>query len=67
MDLWVAGCGFSSRVGAGLGGNCDCRCGILYCPMLGRGGVVFAEHKLYGEVNSFKNTTINIWLNDCVY
>jgi len=23
--------------------------------------------KLYGEVNSVKNTTINIWLNDGVY
>jgi len=22
---------------------------------------------LYGEVNSVKNTTINIWLNDSVY
>jgi len=25
-------------IGVGLGGNCDCRCGILYAPML---GVVF--------------------------
>jgi len=24
-------------VGVVLGGNCDCRCGILYAPMLGRG------------------------------
>jgi hypothetical protein len=24
--------------GVGLGGNCDCRCGILYAPMLGGGG-----------------------------
>jgi len=23
--------------------------------------------KLYGEVNSVKNTTMNIWLNDGVY
>ena len=23
--------------------------------------------KLYGEVNSVKNTTVNIWLNDGVY
>jgi len=23
------------EVGVGLGGNCDCRCGILYAPMLG--------------------------------
>jgi len=23
--------------------------------------------KVYGEVNSVKNTTINIWLNDGVY
>ena len=23
--------------------------------------------KLYGEVNSVKNTTINVWLNDGVY
>ena len=31
MDLsgWVA---------VGLGANCDCRCGILYAPMLGGGG-----------------------------
>ena len=27
-------------VGVGLGGDCDCRCGILYVPMLG--GVIFA-------------------------
>ena len=25
-------------VGVGLGGNCDCRCGILYASMLGEGG-----------------------------
>jgi len=25
-------------VGVGLGGNCDCRCDILYAPMLGGGG-----------------------------
>jgi len=24
-------------VGVGLGGNCDCRCGILYAAMLGGG------------------------------
>ena len=28
-------------VGVGFGGNCDCRCGILYAPMLG-GGFCFA-------------------------
>ena len=45
LVLWdaycVSGCG-SFRlgyVGVGFGGNCDCRCGILYVPML---GVVFA-------------------------
>jgi len=27
----------SGWVGVGLGGNCDCRCGILYVPMLGVG------------------------------
>jgi len=27
----------SGWVGVGLGGNCDCRCGILYAPMLGGG------------------------------
>jgi len=27
--------------GVGLGGNCDCRCGILCVPMWG-GGVIFA-------------------------
>ena len=32
----------SGWVGVGLGGNCDCRCGILYAPMLAGGGVVFA-------------------------
>jgi len=25
------------------------------------------KHKLYGKVNSVKNTTINIWLNDGIY
>ena len=25
----------SDWIGVGLGGNCDCRCGILYAPMLG--------------------------------
>jgi len=25
----------SGWVGVGLGGNCDCRCGTLYAPMLG--------------------------------
>ena len=25
------------------------------------------NNKLYGEVSSVKNTTINIWLNDGVY
>ena len=29
----------SGWVGIGLGGNCDCRCGILYVPVLGRGGL----------------------------
>jgi len=29
----------SGWVGLGLGGNCDCRCGIFYARMLG-GGVV---------------------------
>jgi len=29
----------SGWVGVGLGGKCDCRCGILYAPMLGREGV----------------------------
>ena len=24
-------------LGVGFGGNCDCRCGILYAPLLGRG------------------------------
>ena len=28
-------------VGVGLGGNCECRCGILYAPMW-RVGVVYA-------------------------
>jgi len=28
-------------VGVGLGGNCDCGCGILYAPMLGGGWVVY--------------------------
>ena len=25
----------SGWVGVGLGGNCDCRCGILYVPVFG--------------------------------
>ena len=33
----------SGWVGVGLGGNCDCRCGILYASILrGGGGVFFA-------------------------
>jgi len=32
----------SGWVGVGLEGNCDCRRGILYVPMLGAGGVGFA-------------------------
>jgi len=28
----------SGLVCVGLGGNCDCRCGKLYAPMLGQGG-----------------------------
>jgi len=27
----------SGWVGVGFGGNCDCRCGILYAPMMGGG------------------------------
>ena len=48
LVLWdvycVNGCG-SSRlgyVGVGFEGNCDCRYGILYAPMLG-GGVFLTE------------------------
>ena len=33
--------GLTGWVGVGLGGNCDCRCGILYALMLVEGGVVF--------------------------
>ena len=29
----------SGWIGERLGGNCDCRCGILYAPMLGGRGV----------------------------
>jgi len=29
----------SGWVGVGLGGNCDCRCGILHASMLGGGGL----------------------------
>jgi len=29
----------SGWVGVGLEGNCDCRCGILYAPILGVGGL----------------------------
>ena len=29
----------SGLAGVWSGGNCDCRCGILYAPMLGGGGV----------------------------
>ena len=28
----------SGWVGVGLGGNCDCRCGMLFAPMFGGGG-----------------------------
>ena len=33
---------FSGWVGVGFGGNFDCRCGILYAPMLGGRGGGFA-------------------------
>jgi len=29
--------------------------------------LILISYTLYGEVNSVKNTTINIWLNDGVY
>ena len=32
----------SCWVGLGLGGNCDCSFTILYAPILGGGGMVFA-------------------------
>jgi len=35
MNLLVVGCGSFGWVDVGLGGNCDCRCGILYAHMLG--------------------------------
>ena len=31
----------SSRICVGLGGNCDCRCGILYAPMFVWEGVIY--------------------------
>ena len=31
----------SSWVGVGLGGNCDCRCGIFCAPMFGGGGILY--------------------------
>ena len=35
---WVVYAGLVSlHHSVGLGGNCDCRCGILYAPMLGGG------------------------------
>ena len=37
MDLDVD---LTCWIGVGLGGNCDCRCGILYASML---GVVVAQ------------------------
>ena len=36
-----SGCGSFWLVRCRLGGNCDCRCGILYAPMLEVGGLVF--------------------------
>jgi len=37
MGLWVAGVDPAGQLGVGLGGNCDCRCGVLYAPTLGGG------------------------------
>ena len=37
----------SGWVGVGLGGNCDCRCGILYAPMLGRGWFLWDQLVLH--------------------
>ena len=28
------------ELGVDLGGNCDCRCGFLYVPVLGRGWIL---------------------------
>jgi len=40
MNLYVAGVNLSGWVGVGLGGNCNCMCGVLM--LLCWGGVVFA-------------------------
>jgi hypothetical protein len=37
-------------VGVGFGGNCDCRCGILYAPMLGSGLVILASSPYSSEL-----------------
>ena len=37
-------------VGVGFGGNCDCRCGILYAPMLGGGLVILASSPYSSEL-----------------
>ena len=45
-------------------------CRVLYQINLRNSAEVCHPHwvfKLYGEVNSVKNTTINIWLNGGVY
>ena len=34
-------------VGVGFGGNCDCRYGILYAPMLGGGFSGFGKGKFH--------------------
>ena len=38
--------------------------GRVYCSEVCHPRCVF---KLYGEINSVKNTNINVWLNDGVY
>ena len=35
----------SGWIGVGLGGNCDCRCGILYAPTLVGWGGGFCNQK----------------------
>jgi len=44
-----------------------CVCFNLYCVFGSEVCHPRCVFKLYGEVNSVKNTTMNIWLNDGVY
>jgi len=52
----------SGWVDVGLGGNCDCRCGILYASVLGRGGRGLWESHIFIVVFLTEFTSPYTWI-----